>query len=102
AAGVPSDPKSQSSFITKGRLHLSGVQVSLDWANGTETSATLPDKPFSAVRPLVRYLSQDFVERLCSSDHEGHDLQVAIEEVIFAHLNEVQKEGYSSFSDLRA
>lgn len=102
AAGVPSDPKSQSSFITKGRLHLSGVKVSLGWANGAETSATLPDKPFSANRPLVRYLSQDFVERLCSSDQEGHDLQVAIEEVVFAHLDEVQKEGYSSFSDLRA
>jgi len=102
AAGVPSDPKSQSSFITKGRLHLLGVQVSLDWANEAKTSAILPDKPLSAVRPLVRYLSQDFVERLCSSDHEGHDLQVAIEEVIFAHLGEVQKEGYSSFSELRA
>jgi energy-coupling factor transporter ATP-binding protein EcfA2 len=102
AAGVPCDPKSQSSFITKGSLHLSNVKVKLDWRSGTETSAVLPDQPFSAVRPLARYLSQDFVERLCSSDHEGHDLQLAIEEVVFAHLDEVQKEGYSSFSDLRA
>jgi len=102
AAGVPYDPKSQSSFITKGRLHLSNVKVKLDWRSGTETSAALPDKPFSVIRPLARYLSQDFVERLCSSDHEGHDLQHAIEEVVFAHLDEVQKEGYSSFSDLRA
>jgi DNA repair exonuclease SbcCD ATPase subunit len=102
AAGVPDDPKSQSSFLTKGRLHLSGVKVSLSWANGTTTSAMLPDKPFSTPRPLVRYLSQDFVERLCSLDHEGHELQAAIEEVMFSHLDEVKKEGYSSFSELRA
>jgi len=41
------------------------------------------------------------VERLCSSDHEGTELQKAIEEVIFAKLNEIQKEGYSSFGELR-
>lgn len=102
AAGVPCDPKSQSSFITKGRLHLSGMKVKLDWRNESETSGDLPDKPYSVVRPLARYLSQDFVERLCSSDHEGRDLQEAIEEVVFTHLDEVQKEGYSSFGDLRA
>jgi hypothetical protein len=42
AAGVAADPKSQSSFLTKGRLHLSGVKVSLSWGNGITTSGTLP------------------------------------------------------------
>ena len=49
----------------------------------------------------MRYLSQDFVEKLCSSDHEGAELQKAIEDVVFAKLNEIQKEGYSSFGELR-
>lgn len=101
AAGVPWDKKSQSSFITKGRPHLSDVKVQLKWGNGSTTSAILVDKPHLVSLPLVRYLSQDFVERLCSSDYEGHELQKAIEDVVFTRLNEIQKEGYSSFSELR-
>jgi len=93
---------SQSSFIEKARLHLNGLKTTLEWESGSVTSAELVGKPFVAQRPLVRYLSQDFVEQLCSNDHEGHELQEAIEEVVFAHLEEARREGFSSFSELRA
>ncbi len=102
ASGVPVDTKSQSSFISKGRLHLSGVNVELLWGSGTKSEGILTDKPYSSPKPLVRYLSQDFVERLCSVDHQGSELQEAIEEVVFSHLDEVHKEDYSSFEELRA
>lgn len=101
ASGYPMDKKSMSSFITKGALHLSGTKVELEWGGGDKTEGTLTDSPFSSTKPRVRYLSQDFVERLCSSDHEGAELQKAIEEVVFAKLDEIQKEGYSSFGELR-
>lgn len=101
AAGIPLDIDSQSSFITKGRLHLAGVHIELKWANEESTEGVLVDTPFYALRPRVRYLSQDFVEQLCSSDHEGVELQKAIEEVVFARLDEIQKESYSSFEELR-
>lgn len=101
ASGYPMEKKSQSSFITKGQLHLSGTKIELEWGGGDRTSGTLTNAPLSTTRPRVRYLSQDFVERLCSSDHEGTELQKAIEDVVFAKLNEVQKEGYSSFGELR-
>ena len=101
AAGFPLDQKSQSSFITKGELHLAGVQVELEWGGGEKTSGRLTGQPYSASKPRVRYLSQDFVERLCSADHEGTELQKAIEDVVFAKLDEIQKEGYSSFGELR-
>ena len=101
ASGYPIDRKSLSSFITKGSLHLSGAKIELEWGGGVKTAGTLTDAPFSTTRPRVRYLSQDFVERLCSSDHEGTELQKAIEDVVFAKLGEVQKEGYSSFGELR-
>jgi energy-coupling factor transporter ATP-binding protein EcfA2 len=101
SAGVSFDPTSQSSFITKGSPHLSGMAVCLEWAGGDETAGTLTSRPYSATRPRVRYLSQDFVERLCSADHEGAELRDAIEEVVYAKLDEVQKEGYSSFAELR-
>ncbi|MDF1659831.1 MAG: AAA family ATPase [Verrucomicrobiales bacterium] len=101
AAGFPMDPNSQSSFITKGALHLPGTKVELEWGGGEVTEGTLTDSPFIESKPRVRYLSQDFVERLCSSDHEGTELQNAIEDVVFAKLDEIQKEGYSSFGELR-
>lgn len=101
ASGYPMDKKSLSSFITKGHLHLSGTKIELEWGGGDRTLGVLTDMPFSTTRPRVRYLSQDFVERLCSSDHEGTELQKAIEDVVFAKLDEVRKEGYSSFGELR-
>lgn len=101
ASGFPMEPKSQSSFITKGAIHLSGTKVELEWGGGEVTAGLLTDKPYSGSKPRVRYLSQDFVERLCSSDHEGAELQNAIEDVVFAKLDELQKEGYSSFGELR-
>ena len=102
ASGYPMDKQSLSSFIKKGALHLSGVKVELEWGGGERTEGILTDIPLSSTRQRVRYLSQDFVERLCSSDHEGTELQKAIEEVVFAKLDEVQKEGYSSFDELRS
>ncbi len=101
ASGYPMEKKSLSSFITKGQLHLSGMKIELEWGGGDRTAGVLTDTPLSTTRPRVRYLSQDFVERLCSSDHEGTELQKAIEDVVFAKLDEVQKEGYSSFVELR-
>jgi len=101
ASGYSMDRKSLSSFITKGALHLSGTKIQLDWGGGDRTEGLLTDSPFSSSRPRVRYLSQDFVERLCSADHEGTELQKAIEDVVFAKLDEIQKEGYSSFGELR-
>jgi predicted ATPase len=102
ASGYSVDIKSQSSFVSKGRLHLAGANLQLIWGTGSISSATLTDRPFVTSKPLVRYLSQDFVERLCSDDHQGQELQKAIEEVVFSHLDEVHREGYSSFEELRA
>ena len=101
ASGFPMDSESQSSFISKGKLHLDELKVRLGWGGGDVTEGVLTDKPFDSNRPRVRYLSQDFVERLCSSDHAGTELQKAIEDVVFTKLDEIQKEGYSSFDELR-
>ena len=101
-SGASVSVDSQSSFIAKGRLHLENVETTVIWGAGAPTTAKLATKPFVSQRPLVRYLSQDFVERLCSTDYEGRELQEAIEEVVFSHLDEVNREGFSSFAELRA
>jgi hypothetical protein len=101
-SGAYNEKGSQSSFISKGRLHLGGITTELIWEAGAPCNATLTMTPYVAQRPLVRYLSQDFVEQLCSNDHEGRELQEAIEEVVFAHLDDSSQEGFSSFAELRA
>jgi hypothetical protein len=101
AAGIEPEPESQASFINKGRIHLAGLKVELEWANGARSVATLPDHRHETPTPLIRYLSQDFVERLCTQDIGGTELQRAIEDVVFRKLSEEQKEGYSSFRELR-
>lgn len=102
AAGVPLDTKSQASFINKGKRHLSDIEIELTWGNGEVSTGILPNNAPAFPKPLVRYLSQDFVERLCSNDHQGYELQKAIEEVVFNHLDEDLKEDYSSFEELRS
>jgi hypothetical protein len=101
-AGVAPEPSSQSSFIIKGRPFLKGAVVELTWGTNQRTSGILTDKPHESHGGLVRYLSQDFVERLCSVDHGGNELQKAIEDVVFSHLDQVQQEGFSSFEALRS
>ncbi|MBK1888662.1 hypothetical protein Undi14_01350 [Undibacterium sp. 14-3-2] len=102
ACGAPLNDSSQASFVTKARLHLGGVKPEVTWGSTAKTFGVLINSPHDVARPLVRYLSQDFVERLCSSDTQGADLQKEIEEVVFSYLNDAQKEGSSSFEDLRS
>lgn len=101
AAGIPANKNSTSSFITKGRLHLSNLETELRWGGQTKSQGVLINNPYPVQRPLVRYLSQDFVERLCSDNHDGNELQQAIEEVVFSKLDDNQQEQFSSFSELR-
>lgn len=100
-SGISPDKDSQSSFIIKGKPFLKGAVVELTWGTNQKTNGTLTDKPHDSHDGLVRYLSQDFVERLCSVDHGGNELQKAIEDVVFSHLDQVQQEGFSSFEALR-
>lgn len=101
AAGEPMLKGSQSSFIAKAKSHINGYAISLNWKSGVTTSGTLVQRPHDVERPLVRYLTQDFVEQLCSADHQGGQLYEAIEEIVFSHLDNDQREGASSFSELR-
>lgn len=100
-SGIAPVKDSQSSFIVKGKPFLKGAVVELTWGTNQKTIGTLTEKPHESHEGLVRYLSQDFVERLCSVDHGGNELQKAIEDVVFSHLDQVQQEGFSSFEDLR-
>lgn len=88
------------SFMRRAGTHLHGMVVELVWGDG-ETSAVrvggvLPDDGH------VRYLSQKFVERLCSDDQIGEELVREIEAVVFSYLDPSDTLNSSSFEELRA
>ena len=88
------------SFLRRAGSHLQGMKVELEWANGDVTAVTLGDDQSDL--NAVRYLSQKFVEQLCSDDELGQELIDEIEHVIFAYIDESDKLNASSFKELRA
>ena len=79
---------------------LKGMHVELVWGDGKASAVrigdNLPDDGY------VRYLSQKFVERLCSDDHIGKELVREIEAVVFSYLDPSDTLNASSFDELRA
>ncbi|MCW5831340.1 MAG: AAA family ATPase [Labilithrix sp.] len=77
----------------------------VEWADGDHAERRLASDIdlFDDERssPRVRYLSQQFVERLCSADGLAGDLVREIEAVVFQSIDETERLGASSFSELR-
>lgn len=90
-----------NSFISRARPLLKGTTIRLEWCDGQSSEAMLAPKYVSAQKPLVRYLSQRFVERLCADPKGDSDLVREIESVVFAHLMPSESLNASSFTDLR-
>jgi len=89
-----------ASFIKKAEEHLDGVSVQLEWADGSRSSAVFGG--YNEPRePRVRYLSQQFVERLCSNARVSQPLVDEIEAVVFSAIPEENRMWCSSFAELR-
>lgn len=93
-----------SSFLSRARQFIGDAKVTLKWGSGDPSHQELKmvgaDSPISA--PRARYLSQQFVEELCSTKGASEGLVREIECVIFnAHADEV-KEGAHDFDHLRS
>jgi ABC-type lipoprotein export system ATPase subunit len=100
AAGAP--VQDDSSFLFKARDHLNRAKAVLQWADGTTSEAVLEESPDELSRPYVRYLSQQFVDRLCSADKLGGELLREIESVVFNAIPEEDRLSATSFDELRA
>jgi energy-coupling factor transporter ATP-binding protein EcfA2 len=105
AAGAPE--VGAASFVAKAADQLGDSAIALGWGDGSESSpVTLRDAPAEPA-PAVRYLSQQFVERLCSEDeldgsespHSG--LLDEIESVVFSRLADTDATFASTFTELR-
>ena len=110
--GCAPDFRSEASFFTKARNLLVDLEVDVEWGDGTVTTGRFQD--LQALPPKrATYLSQQFVERLCSRERvserdEFHtdrravseELEREIQQVIFKSTAVDQRFGCGSFDEL--
>lgn len=101
AGAASEDRLTDKTFLQRARHYVKGSSVDLTWADGrSSTSGTLPQVQNPDGPPNVQYLSQQFVERLCSAEGVTDELLAEIERVIFeAHPYE-DRLGATSFREL--
>ena len=95
------DGTAGESFLKKAKRSLSGAVVTLKWLGGEEIRHPIDNSLSQSDEPRVKYLSQKFVEDLCSNDQEGHDLVNEIEKVVFEYIEETDKHGCADFHELK-
>ena len=92
-----------SSFLARASSLLGDAAVRLTWGGGNQVSRALNGRDSGAAKafPRARYLSQQFVEELCSAAHGPADgLIVEIERVIFQSHDQDARDGALSFAEL--
>jgi len=103
--GCEPDLGSEASFFSKAREHLHDLEVDVSWGDGVVTTGKFGDFGSLPSR-RARYLSQQFVERLCSRTGDGaggavsEELTDEIQEVIFRAIPEEDRMGCGSFVEL--
>jgi len=102
AAGSSEGRENERSFIRRAGNLLDEVEITLRWADGDSSVQKLAQAGGeTSETPGVQYLSQQFVERLCSSDGGVSDeLLVEIERVIFEEHSAEERLGVSGFGEL--
>lgn len=96
------------SFVHRARDHLAEAVVELSWDDGSACSETIASVLGADVEPgeaQVRYLSQQFVDRLCSAEGLTDELLTEIQRVIFLAHPTAERLGATDFDqllDLRA
>ena len=105
AAGCDALPSnlSDESFLLRAKSELQGAKVELQWGEDETRSQTRELDNLnlhSTSYTRARYLSQQFVDDLCSSDGVGDKLLKEVERVIFEAHDINQKEGTISFDEL--
>lgn len=102
-AAWEADENISPSFLVRARSLIGNASATLTWGGGTTVTRFLDGRdandPFSFQR--ARYLSQQFVEELCSSKGASEGLIGEIERVIFESHPRDQRDGAVSFAQLR-
>lgn len=93
---------SRASFLTRAEGLLGDATVRLRWHNGDERERRLDrsDEFIAADYPRARYLSQQFVDELCSAQGITDTLMKEMERVIFDSHSTEDKDGAADFDEL--
>ncbi|PZU06005.1 TrlF family AAA-like ATPase [Sphingomonas sp.] len=102
-AAWKADENISPSFLVRARPLIGAAQATLTWGGGTAITRHLDgrdaDDPFAF--PRARYLSQQFVEELCSAKGASEGLIREVERVIFEAHPRDQRDGATNFAQLR-
>lgn len=93
---------SDKSFIRRAREHLEHCEARLHWESGEKTGNELTQTDMEELldHPHVQYLSQQFVDQLCSAEGLDDALVQEIEQVIFNAHAVTDRLGAESFREL--
>ena len=105
AAGAFSTTPSDSSFLHRASSPedlIGGANVDLTWGAGETSKTSVRDAldGFGGEGEQVRYLSQQFVERLCSSSGLAVELRQEMERVVFESTEQQNRFEADSFESL--
>ncbi len=91
------------SFLVRARKLVGDATATLPWGGGATVTRSLDGRDANGHLsfPRARYLSQQFVEELCSSGGFSDGLIAEIERVIFESHSDDQREGAIDFAELR-
>jgi len=97
------DEDISSSFLVRARPLIGGAKAKLTWGGGELLERHLDGRDADDVMayPRARYLSQQFVEELCSAQGASEGLVREIERVIFEAHGEGGQNGAYTFNELR-
>jgi hypothetical protein len=101
-ASWSADENISPSFLVRARTLVNNATVTLKWGGGTTVTRALDGRDANGplAYPRARYLSQQFVEELCSSKGASEGLVQEIERVIFEAHPEDEREGATNFAGL--
>jgi len=101
-AGATNNRMDERSFVRRASSYLQEVEVEVEWNAGDNTRNAISGTDFEDFwdTPKVQYLSQQFVDRLCSSEGVTDQLISEIERVIYNAHPMHQRAGASDFTEL--
>lgn len=94
--------ENEKSFLKRAKSQLSDASIKVKWASaeGFETRPLDKLQDEESVTPAARYLSQQFVDELCSSDGMTDKLLKEVERVVFNAHDVNERDGTSDFDSL--
>lgn len=86
----------------KGGIKAKHFEATLSWADGTTSTLKLDEEPDTEEPERVRYLPQQFIEKLCNEIASGNDTNFdrELKKVIFSHVPEDKRLGKASLDEL--